>query len=89
MKKFIVTFGSGHLGGFGTFFYLEVESQDEITAQERVHELFAGKWSMIYSDVDAWWKSREERAGVEQKLGKLIVYDQYSYDIQSPTWPLA
>lgn len=48
MEKFIVTFGSGHLGTLGLYHHVIIEAPDEMKARRIAQKAFDGKWSSIY-----------------------------------------
>jgi hypothetical protein len=52
MEKFIVTFGSGHLGTLGLYHHVIIEAPDELRARIIAKEAFDGKWSSIYPGDD-------------------------------------
>lgn len=50
MNKYIGTFGSGHLGGLGLNYHVEIIAPDSMTARLILNAAFDGKWSGIYEE---------------------------------------
>lgn len=69
--SWIVTFGSGHLGGFGLGYYLPVYTKDgyvdEMEVRRIVCSMFESKWSMLYSAEE--WKPEHG----EKPLGIVLI----------------
>jgi hypothetical protein len=74
MQKFIVTFGSGQLGGFGLHYHLEVSGPDEMTVRRVVSEMFDKKWGGIYAEPSNY----VARYGTKC-LGRVFIEDVYSW----------
>lgn len=84
MKKFWVTFGSAHLGGFGLHYYMVIFSPNETIARLIVYKMFGPKWSMIYSDYDeeaydvrllGWVEGETEHTYTTHRPGSLASYE--------------
>ena len=72
---FIITFGSGQLGGFGLYYHMEVEAPDEITARRIAGKAFEGHWCGIYKPEFNY----PLKYGT-QLLGRLVYENTDEYD---------
>lgn len=86
MHRYIATFGSAHLGGFGLFYHLEIVARSEHAARAVLCDSdgFNRRWAGIYDAEQYLAGNNGFDYQATQPLGKLLVTDEYRWRAVRP-----
>lgn len=84
MKTYYITFGSGHIAGFGLHYHMTITAPSELLARKVAGDVWGGKWSSIYPEEKGLEYSRIYST---RSIGHIDVQDEYSYQTRRALSP--